>query len=119
MRDFHELKVWQKAYALTLAVYRASARFPREERFALTSQIRRAAASVAVNIAQGCGRSGEAELARFFDIALGSASELECELLLARDLGYLGLDEHQRLAADVIEVKRMFTSFIQKLRADS
>ena len=118
MRDFHDLKVWQKAYALTLAAYRASARFPRGEQFSLTSQLRRAAASIVANIAEGCGRSGEAELARFFDIALGSASELECELLLARDLGYLEANDHQRLATDVTEVKRMLTSFIRKLRAD-
>jgi four helix bundle protein len=119
MRDFRELKVWQKAYALTLAVYRASARFPREEQFGLTSQLRRAAASIPANIAEGCGRSGEAELARFFLIAMGSASELECELLLARDLGYLEDKDYLRLAADVTEVKRMLTSFIQKLKADS
>ncbi len=119
MRDFHELKVWQKAYALTLAVYKVSACFPRQEQFALTSQLRRAAASIVANIAEGCGRSGEIELARFFDIALGSASELECELLLARDLGYLDVGDHQRLATDVTEVKRMLTSFIRKLRAES
>jgi four helix bundle protein len=119
MRDFRDLKVWQKAYALTLAVYKASGRFPREEQFGLTSQLRRAAASVPTNIAEGCGRSGEAELARFFHIAMGSASELECELMLARDLGYLEADDYGRLVTEVTEVKRMLTSFIQKLTAES
>src|SRR5512139_146437 len=119
MRDFRDLKVWQKAYALTLVVYKASARFPREEQFGLTSQLRRAAASIAANIAEGCGRTGEAELAHFCQIAMGSASELECELLLARDLGYLEGNDYERLAADVVEVKRMLTSLIQKLKAES
>jgi four helix bundle protein len=119
MRDFRDLKVWEKAYALTLAPYRATKEFPREERFGLTSQVRRAASSIVANIAEGCGRDGEAELARFCQIAMGSASELECELMLTRDLGYLKLNDDERLTNDVTEVKRMLTSFIQKLRADS
>jgi four helix bundle protein len=119
MRDFRDLKVWEKAYALTLATYRATKEFPREERFGLTSQVRRAASSIVANIAEGCGRDGEAELARFCQIAMGSASELECELMLTRDLGYLKLNDDERLTNDVTEVKRMLTSFIQKLRADS
>ncbi len=119
MRDFRDLKIWQKAYPLTLAVYKATAKFPREEQFGLTSQLRRAAASIPANIAEGCGRSGEAELARFLSIAMGSASELECHLMLARDLSFLKSDEYERLANDVTEVKRMLTSLIQKLRADS
>ena len=118
MRDFRDLKVWEKAYGLTLAAYRATKEFPREERFGLTSQVRRAAASIVANIAEGCGRDGEAELARFCQIAMGSASELECELMLTRDLGFLKSDDYERLTSDVIEVKRMLTSFIQKLRAD-
>lgn len=119
MRDFRDLKVWQKAYTLTLVVYKATAHFPREEQFGLTSQLRRATASIPANIAEGCGRSGEAELARFFNIAMGSASEVECHLMLARDLSFLKSAEYERLASDVTEVKRMLTSFIQKLRADS
>lgn len=118
MRDFRELEVWQKAYALTLAVYKVTAQFPREEQFALTNQLRRAAVSVSANLAERCGRTGEAELGRFCHIAMGSASELECELLLARDLGYLNAGDYERLASDVTEVKRMLTSFIQKLKAD-
>ncbi len=119
MRDFRDLKVWEKAYALTLATYGATKVFPREERFGLTSQLRRAAVSIPANIAEGCGRSGEAELARFFQIAMGSASELECELMMARDLGYVNAVTYDGLASDVTEVKRMLTSFIQKLKADS
>ena len=119
MRDFRDLKVWEKAYALTLASYGATKVFPREEQFGLTSQIRRAAASIVADIAEGCGRDGEAELARFCRIAMGSASELECELMLSRDLGFLKPDDYERLTNDVTEVKRMLTSFVQKLRAES
>ena len=82
VKDFHELKVWQKAHQLTLAVYQTTAGFPREELYGLTSQLRRASSSVGANLAEGCGRNGDAEFARFCSIAMGSASELEYHLLL-------------------------------------
>jgi four helix bundle protein len=119
LRDFRELKVWEKAYRLTLDVYKASRSFPREEFFGLTSQLRRSAASIPANIAEGCGRDGNAELGRFLQIALGSASELEFHLLLARDTGLLKDGEHERLSEQAVEVKRMLTSFCQKLRSGS
>ncbi len=118
MRDFKELKVWEKAHHLALEIYRATASFPRDELYGLTSQIRRACASIPANIAEGCGRSGEIELARFLRIAMGSASELEYHLLLARDLNFLNASDYRRLANDAIEVKRMLTSLIQKLNAE-
>ena len=93
MKDFRELKVWEKAHQLTLSVYQVSHRFPKEELYGLTSQIRRASASIPANIAEGCGKCGDAELARYLQIAMGSSSELEYHLLLARDLGYLSADE--------------------------
>ena len=97
MRDFKELKVWQRSHRLVLGVYRATGGFPREETYGLTAQLRRCAASIPANIAEGCGRSGEAELGRFMLIAMGSASELEYHLLLARDLGYLDDRDYQEL----------------------
>ena len=115
MRDFKELKVWEKSHQLALAVYKATATFPREELYGLTSQIRRAGASIPANIAEGCGRSGDAELARFLQIAMGSASELEYHLLLARVLNHLAGSQYEPLASQVIEVKRMLASFIVKL----
>ncbi|HEX5848085.1 MAG TPA: four helix bundle protein [Rubrobacter sp.] len=93
MKDFHELKVWEKGHELTLAAYKATARFPVEERYGLTSQIRRASASVPANIAEGCGRGGDTELARFLQIAAGSAGELEYHLLLANQLDMLNSPE--------------------------
>jgi len=118
VRDFRQLKVWEKGHRLTLAIYEATARFPREELYELTSQMRRACASVPANIAEGCGRDGDAELARFPRIASGSASELEYHLLLTRDLDLLDHSNHERLSKEVTEVKRMLTSFIQKLTAE-
>ena len=118
VKDFHELKVWQKAHELTLAVYRVTAPFPREELYGLTSQLRRASASVAANLAEGCGRSGDAEFARFCSIAIGSASEVEYHLLLARDLKLLKPAEYQELAPRATELKRMLTALLQKLTAD-
>lgn len=115
MRDFRELKVWHKAHALTLDVYRATKSFPKDELYGLTSQIRRAAVSIGANIAEGSGKNSRPELARFLQIALGSASELEYHLLLSRDLGYLVPDIHQHLSEHVVEVKKMLSGFIQYL----
>jgi four helix bundle protein len=118
LRNFRDLKVWEKAHSLTLEVYKSTVTFPREELYGLTSQMRRSCASIPANIAEGCGRSGDAELARFMRIAMGSASELEYHLLLARDLGFLTPSDHEQLSGNVIEVKRMLSSFVQKLKAD-
>src|SRR5258708_30189040 len=115
MRDFRELKVWERAQALTLAVYKETACFPKEEMYGLTRQIRRAAVSIGANISEGCGKNTRPDFARFLQIALGSASELEYELLLARDLSYLDMEHHDELANQVIETKRMLTGFIQFL----
>jgi four helix bundle protein len=119
MRDFRTLQVWQKAHQMTLTVYKATAHFPREEAYGLVSQIRRAAVSIPMNIAEGCGRDGDAELARFMQIAMGSASELEYGIVLAHDLGLLSQDEHGQLSEASVEIKRMLASLIRKLRADS
>jgi len=118
VKDFHDLKVWQKAHQLTLVVYQLTANFPREELYGLTTQIRRSSSSIAANLAEGCGRNGDAELARFCWIALGSASELQYHLLLARDLSLIEAKVYQRLAQQTVEVKRMLTALLQKLKAD-
>jgi four helix bundle protein len=118
MKDFRELKVWHKAHHLTLLIYKVTASFPREEVYGLTSQIRRACASIPANIAEGCGRKGDAEFGRFLQIAMGSACELEYHLLLAHDLSFLSSAHYERLSEDVTEVKRMLTSLLQKLNAD-
>lgn len=118
MRDFRELQVWQKAHRLTLDVYQAMQQFPQEERYGLRSQIRRSAISIGTSIAEGAGRITRPEFARFLQNALGNASELEYELLLAHDLSYMGADQHRQLTEQVVEVKKMLTGFIQFLYGD-
>ena len=118
MKDFHELKVWQKSHRLTLEVYRITATFPRSELYGLTSQLRRSCASIPANLAEGCGRNGDAEFARFCSIAMGSASELEYHLLLARDLKLIPPKDHDELAQRAVELKRMLAGLLQKLKAD-
>ncbi len=116
MQDFRNLKVWEKAHRLTLDVYSATENFPSTEQYGLTSQIRRACSSIPANIAEGCGRIGDAELVRFLAIAMGSASELEYHLLLSRDLHFLDPEEHDRLSGEARAVKSMLASLIRKLR---
>ncbi|MFQ5807643.1 MAG: four helix bundle protein [Phycisphaerae bacterium] len=119
LQDFRTLQVWQKAHELTLSVYRLTTTFPDAERYGLTSQIRRCAASVPANIAEGCGRGGRKDFARFLRMATGSASELEYHLLLAKDLRMIDLEEYGQLTANVAEVRRMLAGLLRKLRADS
>ena len=116
MRDFRDIRVWEKGHTLTLAIYQATRQFPDEEKFGLTSQMRRASASIPTNIAEGSGRHGETELARFMQISMGSASELEYLLLLAHDLHLLNSQEYRQLNEKTLEVKKMLASFIKKLR---
>jgi len=117
VQDFKKLKVWEKAHQLTLSVYKATVRFPKEELYGLTSRIRRASASIPANIAEGCGRGGKAELARYLQVAMGSASEAEYHLLLARDLGFLHESQHNELESMATEVKRMLASLIAKVKS--
>ena len=110
--------MWGKAHKLALACYGATASFPKQEMFGLASQIRRAGSSVPANIAEGCGRRGNAELHRFLGMAMGSASELEYHLLLSKDLGYLKPVEHEQVHKQVEEVKRMLASLIRKVDSE-
>lgn len=116
VKDFRELKVWQRSHELTLAIYRGTASFPKHELYGLTSQIRRAAVSVAANIAEGCGRGSDAEFARFLQMAMGSACELEYHLLLAKDLELLAAEIYAGLNVDLVATKRMLTALMKRLR---
>jgi four helix bundle protein len=118
VRNFRELKVWAKAHRVTLDLYKITRTFPREEQYGLTSQIRRSAASIGANIAEGCGRGSKRELAQFLRVAAGSASELEYHLLLAVDLDILADDVYKSLWECVTEIKRMLTGFLRRLMAD-
>jgi four helix bundle protein len=118
MKDFRELKVWEKGHHLALEIYDVTKNFPREEVYGLTSQMRRSSVSIPTNISEGCGRNRDTELNRFFEIAMGSASELEYLSLLARDLRFLDKEECSTLMNEITEIKRMLASFIRKLKTD-
>lgn len=119
MRPFRELVVWQKAHRLTLELYKVTRAFPREEQYGLSSQIRRSAASIGANIAEGCGRGTARDFARFVQIALGSGSELEYHILLAADLGLIDAQTHDELQTSLIDVKRMLSGLVRRLIVDS
>jgi four helix bundle protein len=115
MRNYRELKVWAKAHSLMLDLYRLSLSFPREEVYGVTSQLRRAALSIGSNLAEGCGRRTSGELARFVRIAMGSASELDYQLLVCHDLGYLKAADFQKASKNLVEIRKMLTSFLNKV----
>ena len=116
MRDFHKLGIWQRSHQLTLDVYKVSKSFPKDELFGLTSQIRRAASSVPTNIAEGCGRASNKDLANFLQIAIGSASEVEYELLLAHDLEYINDEAFNKLTSETIAIRKMITKYKSELK---
>ena len=118
MKDFRNLKVWQKSHLLVLDIYKLTAGFPIDEKYGLISQIRRASVSIPANIAEGCGRNSDAELARFLQISMGSASELEYHLLLSHDLMLLDSSDHIQLEQKTHEIKRMLAGLIKTLKAD-
>ncbi|MCI0334347.1 MAG: four helix bundle protein [Planctomycetes bacterium] len=118
MQDFRNLDVWKKSHELMLAVYRASRSFPDDERFGLTSQLRRATASIPANLAEGCGRGSDADFGRFVQNAMGSSSEVEYHFLLARDLTYLNAEDYAKLNDDVTRIKRMLASLLRKIKGN-
>jgi four helix bundle protein len=117
VQDFRRLGVWQKSHLLALEVYRSTASFPKEERFGLTSQLRSCSLSVPTNIAEGCGRKGNRELAQFLNIAAGSAFETDYLLIFAHDIGYLHPADFFRLTELNTEVKRMLFSLIHSVES--
>jgi four helix bundle protein len=119
MKDFRGLAVWKQAHLLVLNVYRITESLPKHELFGSTSQIRRAATSIPTNIAEGCGRDGDAELGRFLNIAKGSASEVEYLLQLAGDLGYIDPEAQERVTIETVEVRKMLHGLQRSLREKS
>ena len=116
MRDYRGLEVWQKAHRMTVQVYHATEGFPKAEQFGLTSQIRRASASIPTNIAEGCGRWSQADLAQFLHIAIGSSNELEYQLFLSLELGYMDSLTHDALGKDVASVRQMLSRLATTVR---
>jgi four helix bundle protein len=118
MKDFKNLKVWSKSHKPTLRIYEITRTFPVEEIYGLKSQMRRASVSIPTNIAEGCGRNSDAELARFLEIAMGSASELEYLILLSKELNFFDDKLYNAFNAEIIGIKQMLATLIKKLRAD-
>ena len=119
MKDFRNLKVWEKSHNLVLEVYNLTKDFPKIELYGLTSQIRRAAVSIPTNISEGCGRSNGKDFARFLQIAMGSASELEYLIFLSSELKFIQGHNISELNTNIIEIKKMLTSLMKKLRAEN
>ena len=115
MQDFKKLKIWQRSHQLVLKIYSVTKRFPTEERYGITSQIRRSSTSIPTNIAEGAGRKGNVEFARFIEIAFSSAAEVEYLLMLSKDLDYISSDEYRKLSDELAEIMRMLSSFLKKL----
>ncbi len=118
MQDYRNLKVWQRSHQFVLDVYRLTTQLPAEEKFGLTSPIRRSAVSIPSNIAEGSARESDADFSRFVLIAMSSAAELDYQLLLAHEPGYVGQQEYKNLMTELTEIRRMLNAFVQKLKAN-
>jgi four helix bundle protein len=114
MQDFKKLTVWKKGHELTLDIYKTTKSFPKEELFSLTSQIRRSCISIPANIAEGCGKFSAADIARYFQISLGSTQETEYYLILCKDLEYLTEVQFQKLNLLLNEIKAILITLIKK-----
>lgn len=117
IQSFTDLKVWQESHGLSLNLYRVSGTFPEEEKYGLTSQLRRAAISISSNIAEGFARASYKDKLRFYYMAVGSLVELQSQLLLARDLGYLSQDVFAGLALQIVSIHKMINAFITKTKS--
>lgn len=119
MADYKQLAVWQRAHQFTIGIYKVTLGFPQSEMFGLVSQMRRSAVSIGSNLAEGRGRGGDSEFRRFIQIALGSASEIEYQLLVAHDVGLLGSHEYKQLNREIGEINRMLWALHQKVKVAS
>ena len=117
MRDYKELDVWQRSIALVVEVYRLLRGFPDEERFGLVDQIKRSAVSIPSNIAEGAGRHGSKEFAKFLSIACGSSNELETQLVISRKLGFAA--DVDAILAELHIIRKQLHAFINSLRSNS
>lgn len=118
MQDYQKLAVWQKARNLVKEIYTLTKSYPKSELYGLTNQMRRSSISIPANLAEGCSRFSQADLCRFSQIALGSANELECLLILSKDLNFINETEFKQLNTKIIEIRKMLSSFIKKLKQE-
>ena len=119
MASYKELKVWRKGIHLVKDIYKATAAFPKEELFGLVDQLRRASISIPSNIAEGNGRHSRGEYIRYLHIARGSCYEMETQVIISKELGFLDEAQYQSLSTQIDEVGRMLNAMIQKLSSTS
>ena len=115
-KGYKQLRVWEKSFELTLAIYKTSEKFPKSELYGLTSQLRRAAVSIPSNIAEGNTRAHKSEYLQFLNVAFSSGAELETQLLLAKELDYLGESTFMALSSKLTEVMKMLNGLIGSLK---
>lgn len=118
MHNFKELKSWQKAIDFCLDIYKLTGQFPGEEKFGLTSQLRRAGVSVPSNIAEGSGRNSDKEFLHFLSIATGSSYEIETQLIIAHRLGYIKSEEINEAALKLSEIQKIIFAFSTKIKTN-
>ena len=116
MSDYKKLKVWETAHKFTIDIYKVTKGFPEDEKYGLTSQIRRSASSIPTNIVEGCGQLDNGNLIRFLGIGKGSAFEVEYQLLLSKDLNYIDNREFNELNESIQKIISMLTNLIKSLR---
>ena len=119
MHNYQELKVWQKAIELAKSIYEVTANFPGEEKFGLTSQVRRSSVSIASNIAEGAGRNSNKDFAHFLSIAAGSTFELETQMIIAKEISFLTQDKYEALQSEIESIKKMLYSLRNTLNQKS
>ncbi len=117
MQNYKDLKVWEKSHHFTLKIYESTKKFPKDELYALTSQLRRASSSIPANIAEGCGKMTKQDFAKYLNIALGSSNESEYFIILSKDLNYLSQEDFDILSSLINEIKGMLIALINKVRA--
>lgn len=117
IKNFTDLDIWQKSHLLTLLVYKLVTKFPKEERYALSDQIRRAVVSIESNIAEGFSRYGKLEKRQFYAIARGSLTEVQCQAMIARDLHFIQTTDYEEIEALVVVINKMFTSILKRIQS--
>lgn len=117
IRSFTDLNTWKKGHELVLEIYKITKQFPAEEKFGLSDQMRRCAVSITSNIAEGFSRKGTKEKLQFYYMSLGSVTELQNQLLISRDIGYIKNIEFQELAEKTVEVSKLINGLIKSLKS--
>ncbi|MBK7429173.1 MAG: four helix bundle protein [Saprospiraceae bacterium] len=116
MRDFRNLEIWKKSVGFTIIIYRLTDPFPDKEKFGLTSQLRRASVSMASNIAEGASRNSETDFARYLEISMGSAFEIETQLIVSREIGYITFEEYNSALESLSVIQKQINQLISKIR---